>query len=502
MADQVALGVQTPDAMHSLSSMMNIAGGAQQLQAGQIANQANSAALQEKQNIRGLFADGGKQYMDAQGNLDFNKLGPDMLAAAPTTGAQTMQQMYGAQKDAVAARQSLLSLDTNTRQAAGQFVASLAQDDPTVAQQKMAGLASFQPSLAPALNFAWKYAIGPAATALAQAKASGDPQAIAAAQDAYTNQLGSVAKQAMTVPEMNSATAPQAGTLNKGTDIVPTVSTPSFLGSKPSITVGATPIAQAQITPAQAQTVTSDASGNPAVITRDVNGGVTGVQGVGANAPKPFFLPSGETPDTLKQVQGYRTNANIAAQGASNQAFNANQIIKYAEEGFTGNLKDWASKWSGGLIGKGDPATETQLLGHSIAQQTASLADSAGLSGSNAKVALAAEMTADGQWTKDAIQSSARVMRAIGSTGAKLYNAGMENAVKQGGPFTARTFQNDWANAANVDGIRLYDAMKNQSADPNGLKQVVKSLGGDTSTRYMEATHSIDVMGSLIKGGQ
>ena len=284
MADAVALGIQTPNAMQSLGQVMNIANGAQQLQAGQIANQANASTLQEKQNIRGLFADGGKKYMDENGNLDFNKLGPDMLAAAPTTGAQTMQQMYGAQKDAVAARSSLLSLDTSARQATSTFVASLSGDTPEIAQQKMAGLASFQPSLAPALNYAWKYSLGPAAAAVAQAKASGDPQALANAQAAYQQQVGAVAKQAMTVGDQNAATAPVPGTLNKGTDIVPTVTTPSFLGSQPSIAVGTTPLATAQISPAQAQTTNADGT----TTIREKSGVVTGtIRTAGLDTSRP-----------------------------------------------------------------------------------------------------------------------------------------------------------------------------------------------------------------------
>ena len=49
-----------------------------------------------------------------------------------------------------------------------------------------------------------------------------------------------------------------------------------------------------------------------------------------------------------------------------------------------------------------------------MAQQQASVAQSAGLNGTNASRDLAKELTSDQEWTAPAIQSASRVMRAIG----------------------------------------------------------------------------------------
>jgi hypothetical protein len=267
---------------------------------------------------------------------------------------------------------------------------------------------------------------------------------------------------------------------------------------------------QTQFVPlGQQQTMGTDASGRPVAVNKNASGVITGVnpvlvQGEQATS-KPFFMPQGETQDTLKLVQGIRSDANNAVRSAGDQTFNANQIIHYADEGLTGKGAGWFSTLRGGLVGlHGDnsdsPATNTQLLGHAIAQQTATAAAAAGLNGSNDSRDLAGTMTADGSWTTPAIQSSARVMRALGSTGAQLYNSGIENAVKSGGPFAARDFQTAWSNAANIDGIRLYDAKRNLDSDPKGLAQVIDSLGGVKSTRYEFALKKIDAMGKLIRG--
>lgn len=218
-----------------------------------------------------------------------------------------------------------------------------------------------------------------------------------------------------------------------------------------------------------------------------------------------YNLPPGETPDTLKVVQGIRANANSAAASAPDQQFNNNQIIKYAGETNTGKGAQLLADMKGGYAAlpyTSDSTTNLQLLGHAMAQQQGALAQSSGLTGSNAKLDLVGEQTSKEGWTQDAIQSSARTMRALGSTGAQLYNQGIENAVSTGNPFAARTFQNQWSQTANVDSLRLYDAVKNKQSDPTGVKQVVDSMGGPQSARYQFAIKKIPQMQALISGQQ
>ena len=194
------------------------------------------------------------------------------------------------------------------------------------------------------------------------------------------------------------------------------------------------PPVQQLLPPGQQESIATDALGNPSVVKRNPAGAITSTGPVPGGPGGGGFqsLPPGETGETLKIVQGMRSNANQAAASAPDQQFNTNQIIKYAGESDTGSGAALLANIKGGYAvapWTSDKATNLNLLGHSMAQQQASVAQSAGLNGTNASRDLAKELTSDQEWTAPAIQSASRVMRAIGSTGAQLYNSGMENAV-------------------------------------------------------------------------
>lgn len=496
MADftPVSNNIQPVDSMKSLGSIMNIAQGAQQLQAGEIANNSNSAILQERNNVRGLFQDGGKKYMDASGNLDFNALAPDMMSAAPTQGAGMMSQMYQAQNQGIQAKKELNTLNTSQREQVGQFVGSLGQTDPQTGLQQFDDFIKSNPQLTAAGAFARQHILMPAINESLQTNNS-QPWVGA------TNQMR---MSIMGADSQRSALTPSGIQVGNGIQSATVNTNPMAQGGVGSTVPGTL---QTQLVPlANQQSVGEDASRNPTIISKDPYGNIKNITAApvdGATQAKPFFLPPGETDATLKTMQNNRQGANDAAAAAPNQAFNANQIIKYADEGMTGTGSEWLAKVGSILPGikiTGDKATDTQNLGHALAVQTATAAQSAGLNGSNASRDLASTMTADGSWTPDAIKSSSRVMRALGSTGAQLYNAGIENAVKTGGPFAVRNFENKWSGVANIDGIRLYDAMRNQDSDTDGIKQVVQSLGGVNSIRYQFALKKIDQMRNLIQG--
>lgn len=166
----IPLGVKQPDTMSTLGGMLNVASGAQNLknsqqayEAGKVSLESNKAILQERNNVRSLFQDPAN-IMDAEGNIDFNKAGPKIMEAAPTQGGQILTSLITAQRDSVAAKQSLLSLNENQRAATGQFVMSLAQDSPETAFKKMEELKKVNPQLTPALDYARKHFLEPASS--------------------------------------------------------------------------------------------------------------------------------------------------------------------------------------------------------------------------------------------------------------------------------------------------------------------------------------------------
>ena len=227
------------------------------------------------------------------------------------------------------------------------------------------------------------------------------------------------------------------------------------------------------------------------------------------NAPQAPVMPSnapvrmrpGETADTLQNAQAIRTRAIQAAADVPNQQFNSNQIIKIADDVISGKGAGAIANLTGGYAALpfgGDNATNLQQLGHYMALQTAALSRSSGLSGTDAANQIAGQIAGTTDWTAPAIKQTARVNRAL-STATSLFNQGVENEFnKTKDPFAARDFQNKWSQIADVNAIRLYDAMKNN--DKDGIKEIVNAVGGPDSIGYKNLLNKIKFMGTLVKG--
>ena len=351
--------------------------------------------------------------------------------------------------------------------------------------------------------------------------------------------------------EQQSAFAPTAGTLSTGANILPTVATPSVGGQPPSIQVGAKPLASVEVGPTSRMVGTGRFDMNNNEIFNVVNssgrvigqttvpGGVPEAQMPGAGvaptgtpaanataaagraaaaakagaAPRPLpnapvLLPAGETRDTLDKSNAIRMNSNKAAAQVPIQYFNSNQIIKLADDVISGKGAGVIANLTGGYavlnaldIG-GKNATNLQQLGHYMALQTVSLANSSGLGGTDQARSLAGEMVGTKEWTHEAIKDTARVNRAL-STSTNLFNTGIEAAFEKSGgnPFSSRKFQNDWSRTLGpngIDAIRLYDLTINQDMD--GVRKLITSLGGTESAKYKSTLAKITEMNNLLRG--
>lgn len=254
-------------------------------------------------------------------------------------------------------------------------------------------------------------------------------------------------------------------------------------------------------------TYSKDIYGNPVFIPNTPQGGIGTPQypgqppQQGATTPQ-VVLPPGETSTTLQEVQGIRTEANRAAKAVPQLQYNANQIIKLADETNPGRSSDMLRTIQGGVSGilwSSDEATNYDKLGHYIAQNSITLAQQAGL-GTDAGRHLQEQASGSTRFTKDSLKSVARTNRAL-TSGVSLYNQGIENAIaKSGSPFAARTFQNEWSKTADVNVFRLYDAIKNN--DNYAIKEVVKDAGGPKSKGYKDLVERAQKLKTLIEGNQ
>lgn len=215
-------------------------------------------------------------------------------------------------------------------------------------------------------------------------------------------------------------------------------------------------------------------------------------------------MPAGETAETMALAKSIQLKANEAAQRVSQSQFNANQIIKLADEAATGRGADLLQGLTGGyaglgLVGSTNMADALNKLGHYMALETANLASASGL-GTDAARGIAEKMTGTTSWTADAIKSTARINRAM-STGVDLFNQGVNNAVTQANnsPFAARQFQNKWSQVADVNAFRLMDAMRND--DKIAVKELVNELGGVNSSKFKQLKLKVNTINNMI-GGQ
>jgi len=250
-------------------------------------------------------------------------------------------------------------------------------------------------------------------------------------------------------------------------------------------------------------TYSTDVYGNKVFIPNTPQGGVGTPQVPGApttgNQPT-MAIPPGETPDTMKYVTDLRNKSNFNAGTVRVQQDNANQIIKLADETNTGVGASILKNLGGGFAGipwTSDNAANFDKLGHYIASTSIQLAQQAGL-GTDSGRDLQAQASGSTNFTKESLKSVARTNRAL-SSGVDLFNRGIENSIQRtGSPFAARDFQNEWSKTADVNSLRLYDALNNH--DNAAIRDVVKSVGGPKSQGYKDLTARMAKMKQLIQG--
>lgn len=204
-----------------------------------------------------------------------------------------------------------------------------------------------------------------------------------------------------------------------------------------------------------------------------------------------------------------RTSAREAASQYPNMQFTNNQIIDLANKTITGVGAETLSNLAGKIAvvpWTGNQATYFDQLGHYMTQQQTSLAKSAGLSGTDQANALAGQLTGTTQWTPEAIKSAARVNRAM-SLANSMFHQGIENKQSATNDQLAPIdFQSQWSKVANINAIRLHDAVVN--GDKEGIKEVINAVD-PTAAKLKDPMQSVKVqfllkqwaqMNKLVKG--
>jgi hypothetical protein len=522
----------------SLGEMVNLARGAQAYQqseqmnplllqqqrqvvdTGQIALTLEQQKEAERQRLIPFLQD--PRNLQSDGRFDINKLNAEILKLAPLTGQKFIQDFT-----------QLSTLQTQSDQA----IQSLTNDERNVVasalgaagRQGVKDRAQVYELLDDIQN---KYPKSPTMRNLINSY-KGQLRMAGANADLPSLLIGA-AEQVLSPQAQQQLLAPQASTASTGAATFPTVIQPSVSGRAPTQTVGEVPLATTQLGPGQYETIegTDPMSNLPIVITRNRDGAIVGrrllsgaptpQQLPGQTLPTPIGremrslyptstlpqvtavtpIPPGETTETLAAANQVRIKALESATQVPLQNFNNNEIIRLSDEALTGRGAGMLANLTGGYavfnavgLGGGN-ATALNQLGHYMALQTATLAQSAGL-GTDAARNIAAETTGTVNWTPEAIKKTARVNRSL-ATATDLFNQGVQSAFdrSKGNPLSARDFQNRWSQTADINAIRLFDAMRNN--DPDGFREVVDTVGGPRSPGFDRLKNKVEAIKRLV----
>ena len=544
----------------SLGDMMNLARGAQ---AYQQSEQMNPLLLQQQQQVTGTgqialtleqqkererqsmqqFLAKPENYQ-TNGRIDIDKLNSAVPSLAPLTGSDYISKfttLGQAQTQAIQAKQGLTQEQRSMIAQRFSILGRLGIQDKGAYIAEMDLLKKENPDnrdladLIDAYKVTWSdIPSGPQLPSMAIAGAA----------------------TLLTPAQQLEAFGPKAGTISSGAATFPTTTTVSPSGAPPVQTVGAQPLVTAQLGPGQREVFSGqyDQNNMPIANVFDANGRFLGQRSAGetpgANqlpgttmptplggipqpgTPSGVFQPvgrplppqgqsqpgyaapplagttpvarirPGETPQTVEAANAIRMGAANAAAQVPNQTFNNDQIIKLADAVLSGRGANFIGALTGGYAAlpfTTDNATNLNELGHYMKLQTASLAQSAGLGGTDAARGIADQIAGTVEWTAPAIKSTARVNRAL-STATDLFNQGVQNAftASKNDPLSARDFQNKWSQTVNINAIQLFDAMKNR--DNEGIRNIVTAAGGPQSPGYKRLVDNIGAMQKLIKG--
>jgi hypothetical protein len=174
----------------------------------------------------------------------------------------------------------------------------------------------------------------------------------------------------------------------------------------------------------------------------------TGTPGARGAAPPPAFtpVPQGETVETLGQLQSMRAASNAAAMKTGESTSNNKQILSLLASGTTtGTNAPAIQKWMGsvGLQWTGDEATNLGRISHFLALQQQTNEKTMGVN-TDAGREVSGLVSGGIKLTTEALKSATKANDAL-TTGTKVFNIGLENAIAKGGIGAARPFQNAWA---------------------------------------------------------
>lgn len=473
-----------------------------------------------------------KLYMGADGRPDIDKLNSLVPLIAPRTGSKFLKDFTELNTSQIQGAEARSKLDTNIRGIIAGPLGILGR----------AGEKDKNKYIAALTQLGTEYKDNKDVSTYINARIK---MLQALPDGANFPEMAILESESLLNPEAQRTLAPQLGSVNTGSEIKPTINQPSVMGGQPSTMVGGGSAIPLTLGAASRQVPTgrTDLQGQPTYFIYGADGTLQGEFVIPAgggnpipvnknqpqqnqqqqNQPQqtqqqpaqqttqeqttgtaPVRLPPGTTQAQYEESQKIRSSALESAGSYQNQLHDNNKIIELAKLATTGKGSDVLAQFAGAnalLPWTGDKATYFNELGHYLDKQAATLASTPGFGGTDAARSMAQSVSGTKDYTDKALISIARTNRAL-STGNYLFSQGIENgsAANPNNPIYAREFKNKWNQVADVNALKLYDAVKNK--DDEQIQEIVKYLGGEKSEAYKKLKLKVKTILDLVKGGK
>lgn len=450
MADidnEIALKTQTPNPLNTMGNMLNLANQAQQYQLGQQSLQTNQMVLNERKNVSQVLSNPEK-YAGSDGEPDYNRLISDVMKAAPTTGAQYVGNVIASHQAATQAKSALNTLSQQQREAVGQFVMSLGNDDPETAKRKLDAYVSTNPQMKPYADFTWNHLLAPTAD---------NPQAFK--QNAFKAATMKAAQGTMSPSTQLGAVTPNyvntGGALQQINPMAAAAGAPSQVqNTLPATTVEINPV-----------------TGQPNYIGSRAGGGGIGTGQVG---PVSAGMPVGAA-SNIENLQKEVTAVRQAGDQVPVQRNTNQQILRLSRDTRTGPGSQY---WGQAMAALGVPAgTNYQELGKYLEKNAIQAMQTMGGAPSDARLSAAVAANGSTQFNPGALQAVTKFNDATVSALDK-YRQGIDKTVGVEGTqdfSKAAKFKSEWAKNLDIDVFRVENAIRD--GDSMELKRIQQELG-------------------------
>lgn len=469
----------------SLSSLAN-------MQTARVQAQQAQMQLAEQQKFSSAMQDPNAPFKNPDGTIDQQKLSNWTSTNTPLFGTKHAQEIQAVAQNNNAYQTARASMADTDRQRVNSVLASFMgpNGQPISTPQDMVQqLQAIKPTLTGAGS---GYVDNVSQGILHTAQIPGQQ-----GQQALQARLGQFSRD--TVPAAAQAASLQQSTMpvQTGAGTAFTNVSPAY-GQAPGSMTGVG-IAQ-QISPSERQTLTTDAYGNPMIQTKTPQGQIVSGPGVSTGAGGPAPLAPGDL-QAIPILASERAQTNAAAQQVPNQRYNNQQILNLTNDTTTG---PGTATWNNvmGRLGLASHTAESaasqyQLIGHAIAQNSQSAAASMGVT-TDAARHTAGLATGTPEMNREALRTATQQNDAL-QTGVKDFNTGMEAAIQaSGGDIRAkRDFQKAWTQNYDVNLYMIRNAL--ESGDQSAAAKILKSMTPDQQSALAGKQQNLN---KLIQNGK